>query len=133
LLKLYFMGFPSPARYYPEERIDLNKLLVPHPQATFIVRSEGDSMINAFIPPVALLVIDQSVTPKNGDIVLALLNGELTVKYLRKNDHRCWLCPANSKYRETEITPGMNMVIWGVVTGIITDPKELRNVCVTGL
>ena len=126
------MGIPSPARDYPEERIDLNKLLVPHPQATFIVRSEGDSMINAFIPHTALLVIDRSVIPRNGDIVLAALNGELTVKYLKKNDHKCWLCPANSKYRETEITPDMNMVIWGVVTGIITDPKDLMHVRVSG-
>jgi DNA polymerase V len=127
------MGFPSPARDYLEERIDLNKLLVPHPQATFIVRSEGDSMINAFIPPAALLVIDRSVTPRNGDIVLAVLNGEFTVKYLKKNEHKCWLCPANSKYRETEITPDMNMVIWGVVTVIITNPKDLMHVRVSGL
>src|SRR6478735_12754878 len=79
-------GFPSPAMDYMEERIDLNKEFIKHPLATFIVECTGDSMINAFIPPKARLIVDRSVSAKNGDIVLAVLNGEFTVKYLRKND-----------------------------------------------
>lgn len=122
-------GFPSPAQDYLEERIDLNKELVPHPLSTFIVQCEGDSMINAFISPGAKLLIDRSITPKNGDIVLAVINGEFTVKFLKKNEFKCWLCPANRKYKDIEITPEMNMQVWGVVTCILTDPKMIRHVC----
>src|ERR1700704_6436324 len=89
-------GFPSPAMDCIEERIDLNKIFMPHPLSTFIVECRGDSMINAFIPPKAKLIVDRSLTPKNGDIVLAVINGEFTVKYLKKNDYKCWLVPANS-------------------------------------
>ena len=55
-------------------------------------------MINAFIPPNSKLLVDRSITPKNGDIVLASVNGEFMVKFLKKNEFKCWLCPANSKY-----------------------------------
>ena len=119
-------GFPSPAMDYLEERIDLTKEFIKHPLSTFLVDCSGDSMINAFIPPKARLIVDRSLNPRNGDIVLAVLNGEFTVKFLKKNEHRCWLIPANSKYREIEITPEMNMQIWGVITHVITDGKDLR-------
>jgi DNA polymerase V len=118
-------GFPSPAADHLEERIDLNKELVPHPNSTFVVSCQGDSMINAFIPAKAKLVVDRSVNPQNGSIVVAVVNGEFTVKYLRKNNHKCWLVPANSKYNEIEITDEMNMQVWGVVTSIIINPKDL--------
>ena len=119
-------GFPSPAMDYLEERIDLTKEFIKHPLSTFLVDCSGDSMINAFIPPKAKLIVDRSLHPRNGDIVLAVLNGEFTVKFFKKNEHRCWLIPANSKYREIEITPEMNMQIWGVITHVITDGKDLR-------
>ena len=119
-------GFPSPSTDYTEERIDLNKELIRHPLSTFIVESEGDSMIDAFIPPRAKLVIDRSIKPRNGDIVLAVINSEFTVKYLRKNDFKCWLVPANKKYREIEISPEMEMQVWGVVIKIIVDPNDTR-------
>ena len=118
-------GFPSPAADYMEERIDLNKELVPHPNSTFVVSCQGDSMINAFIPAKAKLVVDRSVKPQNGSIVVAVVNGEFTVKYLRKNNHKCWLVPANSKYSELEITDEMNMQVWGVVTNIIINPMDV--------
>ena len=120
-------GFPSPAMDYLEERIKLDEELIKHPLSTFIVDSLGDSMINAFIPPKAKLLVDRSLTPKNGDIVLAILNGEFTVKYLKKNDFKCWLVPANSKYKEIQITEEMEFQVWGVVTNIITDTRELRS------
>jgi DNA polymerase V len=120
-------GFPSPAMDYMQERIDLNKEFVKHPLSTFIIESSGYSMINAFIPPKARLIVDRSLAPKNGDIVLAVLNGEFTVKFLKKNDFKCWLCPANSKFKEIEITPEMDMQIWGVVTNIITNANEVRS------
>lgn len=119
-------GFPSPANDYIEERIDLQKELVKHPLSTFIIESQGNSMIDAFIPSKARLIIDRSLNPKNGDIVLAVINGEFTVKYLRKNDVKCWLVPANKKYKEIEITPEMQMQVWGVVTKIIVDPNDTR-------
>ncbi|MBC7865980.1 MAG: translesion error-prone DNA polymerase V autoproteolytic subunit [Gloeobacteraceae cyanobacterium ES-bin-316] len=119
-------GFPSPAADHMEERIDLNKELVPHPNATFVVSCQGDSMINAFIPHKAKLVVDRSVKPQNGSIVVAVLNGEFTVKYLRKNQYKCWLVPANSKYNAIEITEEMNMQVWGVVTNIIINPTDVK-------
>ncbi len=119
-------GFPSPALDYLEERIDLDKELIPHPLSTFIVECTGDSMIGAFIPSKARLVVDRSMTATNGSIVVAILNGEFTVKFLRKNDHACWLVPANSKYPEIKITADMDMQVWGVVTYIITDTMGLR-------
>lgn len=119
-------GFPSPAMDYMEERIDLNKEFIKHPLATFIVECTGDSMINAFIPPRARLIVDRSLTAKSGDIVLAVINGEFTVKFLKQNDHNCFLVPANSKYKEIKVSPEMNMEIWGVVTSIITETKDVR-------
>jgi len=119
-------GFPSPAMDYMEERVDLNKEFIQHPLSTFIVQCEGLSMINAFIPPRARLIVDRSITAKNGDIVLAVLNGEFTVKYFKKNNYKCWLVPANSKFKEIQITEDMDMQIWGVVTHIITDTKDVK-------
>ncbi|MDP9040646.1 MAG: translesion error-prone DNA polymerase V autoproteolytic subunit [Bacteroidota bacterium] len=119
-------GFPSPATDYLEERIDLNREFIPHPNSTFLVSSIGDSMIGAFIPPRATLVVDRSIIPQNGSIVVAVINGEFTVKFLQKNDYFCRLVPANPKYPEIRITPEMDMQIWGVVTRIIIDPKEVR-------
>jgi DNA polymerase V len=118
-------GFPSPAMDYLEERIDLNKEFIKHPLATFIIDCSGDSMINAFIPPKAKLIVDRSLNPKNGDIVLASINGEFTVKFLKKNEYKCWLVPANKKYKEIEVTEEMDMQIWGVVTNIISSSKDL--------
>ena len=119
-------GFPSPAMDYLQPRIDLNKEFMAHPLATFIVECEGNSMINAFIPPKARLLIDRSLTPVNGDIILAIVNGEFIVRRLIKNPHKCFLRPENNKYKEIEITAGTEMTIWGVVTYIITDTKLLR-------
>ena len=120
-------GFPSPAMDYMQERIDLNKEFIPHPLSTFIIESTGFSMINAFIPPRARLIVDRSITPKNGDIVLAVISGEFTVKFLKKNSHKCWLVPANSKFEEIEITAEMEMQIWGVVTNIITNVNDVKS------
>ena len=119
-------GFPSPALDYTEERISLDKEFIPNPLSTFMVECTGDSMINAFIPPGAKLIVDRSLTAKNGDIVLAELDGEFTVKFLKKNDFKCQLLPANSKYREIVISGEQELKIWGVVTTIITETKIVR-------
>ena len=120
-------GMPSPAMDHSGERIDLNKEFIKHPSSTFIIDCEGFSMINAFIPPKAKLIIDRSLHPQNGDIILAVINGEFTVKFLKKNKYRCWLCPANSKFPEIEITDEMNMEVWGVVTYIITNVNDVKS------
>ena len=119
-------GFPSPALDYMEERIDLTRELIPHPLSTFIVESIGDSMMGAFIPSRARLIVDRSLDPVNGSIVVAVINNEFTVKFFKKNDHMCWLVPANSKYPEVRVTPEMDMQIWGVVTYIITDTQDVK-------
>ena len=119
-------GFPSPAMDYLQPRIDLNKEFVKHPLASFIVECEGNSMINAFIPPKAKLLIDRSLTPCNGDIILAVVNGEFIVRRLVKNAYKCFLRPENKKYRDIEITPEVEMTIWGVVTYIITDINDVK-------
>lgn len=120
-------GFPSPAMDYLEKRIDLNDEFIKNPLSTFICETEGFSMINAFIPPKAKIIVDRSVVPRNGDIVLASLNGEFTVKFLKKNEYKCWLCPANSKYPSIEVTEEMNMQIFGVVTTILINPKDVKS------
>jgi len=121
-------GFPSPAMDYMEDRIDLNKILVQHPLATFVVECTGDSMINAFIPPMAKLVVDRSLIAQDNDIVLAVVNGEFTVKFLSKNGQNYSLVPANPKYQTLEITHEMSFEVWGVVTNIIT-PANLVKKC----
>jgi len=120
-------GFPSPALDYLEERINLNDEYIKNPLATFMAEATGNSMINAFIPPGAKLVIDRSITPKNGDIVLAILNGEFTVKFLKKNNLKCWLVPANSKFKDIEITEDMEMTVFGVVTTIIIKSNDVKS------
>jgi DNA polymerase V len=116
-------GFPSPAADYIEERIDLNQLLVKTPSATFFVKVEGESMIDAYIPPKALLVVDRSLDPLNGDIIVAVINGEFTVKRLLKTQAGLFLTPENKKYKPMRIEDNMDFMVWGVVTKIIIDPK----------
>lgn len=128
-----FTGVKQPGAPLPEDGattdpIDLN-YLVPHPDATLLVQHKGLSMVNAFIPPEALLIVDQSITPQNNSIVLASVNGTLMIRYLKKNDYKRKLVPANPKYPETEIVAGMQFSILGVVTQIISDPAKLKDIC----
>lgn len=118
-------GFPSPAEDYLMPRISLDQEFIKHPLSTFFVSVEGYSMINAFIPPKATLIVDRSLTPKNSDIVLAIVNGEFKVRFLKKNDYKSWLVPANSKFQEVEITPDEQVQIWGVVTAIVTAANDV--------
>lgn len=121
-------GFPSPALDYLEERIDLAKQLAPHPLSTFYVHVQGDSMIDACIPPHAILVVDKSLEAKSGDIVVAYLNGDFTVKYILIEKSTCMLVAANKqkKYPSIEITEEMEVCVWGVVTNVIIDTKHIR-------
>ncbi len=119
-------GFPSPAMDYIQDAIDLNKILIKHPSSTFLVEVEGDSMNEAFIANPALLIIDRAIQAKNNDIILAVVNGEYTVKRLFKSGEKTILLPANPKYRPIEIKDGMEFQIWGCVAQIIIDPKKVK-------
>jgi len=108
-------GFPSPADDHLKDGLDLNAHLVQHPAATFFVRVQGDSMTGAGIHDGDLLVIDRSLEPKSGAVVVAVVNGELTVKRLKAEGGRVWLVPENPAYPPLEMREGMDLVIWGVV------------------
>lgn len=112
-------GFPSPATDYEEETIDLNKELVHHKEATFYARVKGDSMINAGYHPGDIIVIDKSLEPQNGDIVVAYVDGGFTIKELdlsQKNHGIIRLVPYNENFKPIIITPEQTTMIWGVVT-----------------
>lgn len=112
-------GFPSPADDYVDQRLDLNDHLIDHPAATFFVRVTGDSMTGASIHDGDLLVVDRALEPTTGRIVIAAVNGELTVKRLALREGTAWLVPENPAYAPLPITEGLDCVIWGVVTRVI--------------
>jgi DNA polymerase V len=112
-------GFPSPADDYLEGKLDLNRHLIKHPAATFFVRVTGDSMIGAGIHSGDLLVVDRSLEPTDKNVVVAVLDGELTVKRLFKQNKVLRLLPENLNYQPIEITPQQTIEIWGVVTSVI--------------
>jgi DNA polymerase V len=120
-------GFPSPAQDYMEEDIDLQKLLVKHPLATFLVKVKGESMINDFIPEGALLLVDRSLKPQHNDIIVGVVNGEFTVKRLLRSTKKVVLQPANPAFQPILITEEMDFVVWGVVIHIIIDPKKINH------
>ncbi len=110
-------GFPSPADDHVEQRLNPSDYLVKNDTATFFVRAKGDSMIEVGIFDNDVLVIDRSRTPQTGDIVLAVLDGEFTVKTLGRSRKSVKLIPANRNYPVIEIKKGQSLEIWGVVTG----------------
>jgi DNA polymerase V len=112
-------GFPSPADDYIEKNLDLNELLVQKPAATFFVRAQGESMLGAGIHPNDILVVDRSVDPVPGKIVICALNGELTVKRLERENEQWQLKAENPAYPDIIIHEELEMVIWGVVTNVI--------------
>lgn len=114
-------GFPSPGDDYVETYLDLNKRYIQTPNATFFVIASGDSMINAHIDEGDMLIVDRSIEATHGKIVIAALNGELTVKRLSKVGGRVQLLPENTKYKPIDITEEHDLVIWGVVKHIMKD------------
>lgn len=112
-------GMPLPADELTEGRIDLNEHLMQNPESTFFVRVSGDSMIDVGIHPGDLLIVDRSLRPHSGKIIIAVVNGELTVKRLIKKENRLFLMPENPNYPAFEITEEMSFMIWGVVTNVI--------------
>ncbi|MCB5228026.1 translesion error-prone DNA polymerase V autoproteolytic subunit [Alishewanella sp. 16-MA] len=111
-------GFPSPAQDYIEQSIDLNQLCIHHPTATFFVRVSGDSMIEAGIFEDDVLVVDRAITAEHGDIVVASINGEFTVKRLSCKMN-LMLLPENPRYQPVHIKNADELQIFGVVTNAI--------------
>ncbi len=111
-------GFPSPATDYCERKLDLNELCIQKPAATYFVRAEGDSMIDAGIFPGDVLVIDRSLEASHGDIVIAAVNGELTVKRLETKP-QTRLVPMNIQHDPIVIPEEAELEIFGVATNVI--------------
>jgi DNA polymerase V len=118
-------GFPSPALDYAEGTIDFNKMLIHNKESTFVVRVKGDSLIDAHVVPGSHLVVDKSIFPNSGDLVVATVYGDFTVKFYKVEGQRIWLVPANKNYRPLEINECHEFSIWGVVTHIIMSPKQI--------
>jgi len=114
-------GFPSPADDHIDQKLDLNSL-IKHPADTFLVKVEGDSMINAGIQDGDILVVDKAIEPLNNKIVVANINGELTVKRLKIVGTKVYLLAENPDYKSIEINTILDFTIRGVVTFVIHKP-----------
>ena len=115
-------GFPSPAEDYLHESLDFNRDLIRHPEATFYGRVAGDSMQDAGICEGDIAVIDRSVEPQDGDVIVGYINGEFTIKFLdltHRKDGYIELRPANKKYSPIRIDENDNFEVWGVVIWVI--------------
>ena len=112
-------GFPSPAQDYMDLTLDLNKELIKHPAATFYGRVKGDSMKDAGISDGDILVIDRSLDWRDGMTAVCFVDGEFTVKTIRRQDGKILLMPANADYAPIEVTPENEFMIWGIVTYVI--------------
>jgi len=106
-------GFPSPAEEELADTMSLDEYLISNPQATYLLRVEGDSMLDAGIHPGDLVLVQKNLTPKTGDIVVAEVDGQWTLKYLEKRGKKCFLRSGNKKY--PDISPQVELVIAGVV------------------
>jgi DNA polymerase V len=112
-------GFPSPAEDYRESELDINELVIAHPEATFYVRVSGDSMERAGIYEGDVLVVDRAMDAKHNAIIVALVNGEFTVKRLSTMGNTPSLMPENPTYDPIPITEEMEFRVWGVATYVI--------------
>ena len=118
-------GIPSPAQDYVEDRIDLNKLVVTHPNATYFVKVSGDSMIGVGIGEGDLLVVDRALTAGHGNIVVAAVDGEFTVKELQTVPFLA-LVPHNPQYQPITFQPDEEVQIFGVVTYSLKSHLHVR-------
>ncbi|MCX7696884.1 MAG: translesion error-prone DNA polymerase V autoproteolytic subunit [Bacteroidales bacterium] len=112
-------GFPSPADDFAEMPLDIAKLLIRNPSATFFARVAGNSMQDAGIGDGDILVIDRSLSPAEGRIAVCFLDGEFTVKRLHFEKDICYLMPAHSDYPPIMVTADNDFIIWGIVTYVI--------------
>ena len=119
-------GFPSPAEDLGENRIDLVKELITHPQATFLIRARGDSMELAGIFDNDIMVVNKALKPRHQDIVVAVVDGEFTVKHLYQRAGRIKLKAANPTYADITPKEGQTLEVWGVVTSSIKQFRTCR-------
>ena len=112
-------GFPSPADDFLDIKIDLNREFIKNPNATFYARVRGKSMIGAGLNDGDLLIIDKSLEPVNKKIAVCFIDGEFTVKRIKKENDTVWLMPENEDYQPIEVTSDNEFIIWGVVTTVI--------------
>ncbi|WP_046023722.1 MULTISPECIES: LexA family protein [Acinetobacter calcoaceticus/baumannii complex] len=112
-------GFPSPAQDYIDKALDMNEHLIKNETATFIVKVASLSMLNAGIDIDDELIVDRSLDAKHGDIVVALIDNEFTVKRLMIDESGQWLKAENPEYKNIYLSDGQELIIWGVVTCII--------------
>jgi DNA polymerase V len=113
-------GFPSPADDELDETLDLNKYLVKHPEATFFVRVDGDSMVQVGMYSGDILIVDRAQPVRNNDIIVAIVEGEFTVKrFVRTEQGSIELHPENPAYEPILLTEEMEFMVWGVVSFVI--------------
>jgi DNA polymerase V len=112
-------GFPSPAADYEEDKLDLNRYLIKNPAATFFIRVTGYSMMGAGIYSGDLLIVDRSLEPRDKSVVIAIIDGELTVKRIRIRKKKITLEPENTNYSVRQITEDTDFQVWGVVTNVV--------------
>lgn len=112
-------GFPSPADDYVERKLDLNEYLIHHKEATFFLRVQGNSMIGAGIHDGDLLIVDRSLDAAHNKVVVAVIDGDLTVKRLILKEKKIALAPENPRYPTINVTDEQSFQIWGVVTNVI--------------
>ena len=112
-------GFPSPADDHMEGKLDLNRHLIKHPESSFFVRASGNSMIGAGIFDGDLMIVDKSLDPLPGKIVIAAIDGDLTVKRYNLHYGVPYLFPENDEYQPIKINQEKGIYIWGVVTNVI--------------
>ncbi len=109
-------GFPSPAEDFTEISIDLNNELLKNPSSTFFCRVSGDSMEDLGINDGDLLIVDKSLEPQDGKVVICYIDGEFTLKRIKIEKGHCWLMPANENYEPIKVTPENEFIVWGIVT-----------------
>lgn len=112
-------GFPSPADDHIEAQLDLNSHLIKNPSSTFLVRVSGESMKDVGIFPNDILIVDRSIHPTDGKIVIAAIDGELTVKRLKMEKQQVYLMPENKDFKPIMVNELQDLNIWGVVTNVI--------------
>tara|TARA_B100001741_G_C16270991_1_gene467689 strand:+ start:212 stop:643 length:432 start_codon:yes stop_codon:yes gene_type:complete len=112
-------GFPSPADDFKEIRISLDEELVKNRDATFYARVSGESMVDAGLDDGDLLIIDRSLEPKNGKIAICFIDGEFTVKRIKREKNKLYLLPENKKYKPIEMRKENELIIWGIVEYVI--------------
>lgn len=119
-------GFPSPAADFIDVTIDLIKELIKNPSSTYLGKVKGDSMEDVGISDGDILIIDKSLEFVNNCIAVAHINGEFTVKRIRKDKNSLWLVPANKRYSSVKVAINDEFAIWGIVVYIIKDAKNVR-------